>query len=92
VLLDITRSAQLEEKSLLLSDSILIYTTRLTRMTINPLKTESRAQQSSAVICFWPYPAQSFLVLGPNGTHDYVYVFLFIPRPHIPCFEMGLPL
>jgi hypothetical protein len=30
--------------------------------------------QSSPVNCCWPSPAQSFLVSGPVGTHDHIFV------------------
>jgi hypothetical protein len=30
--------------------------------------------QSSPVNCYWPSPAESFLVSSPAGTHDLIYV------------------
>jgi hypothetical protein len=33
-----------------------------------------KLEQSSAVICGWSSPAQSFLVLGPVGTYDQIFV------------------
>jgi hypothetical protein len=44
-------------------------------------------EQSSAVICCWPLPAQSFLVSGPAGPET---IFLFVPRP-LMFFLMGPP-
>jgi hypothetical protein len=38
---------------------------------------------SRAVICCWPSLAQSFLVLGPVGTHDHIFVLTKI----FVCFE-----
>jgi hypothetical protein len=40
-----------------------------------PLWWEASPVQFSPVNCWWPLPAQSFLVSAPVGTHDHIFVF-----------------
>jgi hypothetical protein len=37
-------------------------------------ETSTKQTPSSPVYCFWPLPAQSFLVSSPVGTHVLIYV------------------
>jgi hypothetical protein len=45
-------------------------------------------EHSIAVNCYWPSPAQSFLVSSPVGTHAHIFVL----SKTFTCSEMGPPL
>jgi hypothetical protein len=40
---------------------------------------------SSPVYCCWPSPAESFLISGPDGTQNHIFVLL----KTLKCFEIG---